>query len=138
MATSVQKVTGKAGAFTYNGTKLSITKYTAKVERELVDSTGSDNYDAATDLIHKAQLPVSIQVTADVEGQFDLNSTDASVIATLYSGATAIPVILGINAAVVLGHGNFDISDFECDVPIDDMVTWKATIKSNGVFTHGS
>jgi len=135
---AVSKLTGKSSYFKYNGVTISITKYSAKSARDMADSTDSSNYDAASDLVYHAQLPVSIRLDLDVEGRFDLNSTNANLIASLYSNATAVPVQLGLNAGTLYGHGNFDIMDFTCDVPVMDVVTWRATFRSNGVFTPGS
>lgn len=134
----VQKVAGKAGSFKYAGVILSMKKWTAKVTRDLADTTDSDDYDAGTDMLYKSQVPVALQVEANIEGFFDLNSTDATIVTSLYSAATKVAVVLGINASVTFGHGPFDLSDFEVDAPIDDVVTWKATAKSNGLFVRGS
>jgi len=88
--------------------------------------------------MHKSQLPVSLQTEISIEGFFDTSATHAAIISQLYSGATAVPVILNLATSTIFGHGNFDISDFETDVPTDESVTFSATLKSNGVFIMGS
>jgi hypothetical protein len=136
---SVQKVNGKAGSASYGGTTLSVTKWRAKVTRELADSTDSSNYDATTNMVHKSQIPATLQCEGTVEGFFDLNSTQAAIIAQLYSGNAAVNLVLGITSSVNFGHGLVDIGDFECDLTIGaENVKWSATFKSNGVWTMGS
>src|ERR1051326_3422363 len=106
---SVAKLTGKAGSFTLNTHVLSFTVMNSKVNRELADTTDSANYDSTTDLVWPAQIPVSEAIELSVEGNFDLNSTDAQLIALLMAGGAAVPVIINLSASVVLGHGNFDL-----------------------------
>lgn len=133
------KITGKAGTITYNTVVLSITKWESDIDKDMADSTDSSNYDATTQLIHKAQLAVSIQNSVSVEGYFDLNTTDADFIAQLYSANAPVAVILGLTASVVFGHGNFDLTKFKVTTPITkDMVSFTCTLLSNGIFTHGS
>ena len=132
------KLAGKAGTFSYNGTLIPFKVMKPKVATEYADNTDSSNYDVTTNLVHKAQTPVTTQVELSIEGMFDLNTTDSTLITQLYSGAAAVPVIINLNSTKVFGHGNFDLTDFEASIPIDDMVTFTASLKSNGVFTHGS
>lgn len=133
-----QNVTGKASGFTFKSIKLPVTKYSQKVTRKLVDNTDSENYDAPTDMLHDAQIPVRLGTEISAEGYFDKNSTNARIIAELYSGNAAGALILGLDAGTLLGHGNADIQDFNCDVPVDDMVKWTGTLKINGVWTPGA
>lgn len=133
-----QRLTGKASYFQINGTRIPITSAKPKHNRELADSTDSSNYDAATDMIHKSQLPVTLQTELSIEGKFRKDTTNAQLISQLYSGVAALPVELGLDSGTIYGHGNFDLSDFECDDPIDDTVTYTCSMKSNGVFTPGS
>lgn len=132
------KLTGKASSFLFNGTSIPISKYSPKSTRKLADTTDSANYDAGTDLIHNSQLPASIQMELSVEGKFSKSKTNAALITQLYSGATAVPTILNLDAGTIYGHGNFDMGDFSADVPVEDTVSWTATFRSNGVFTPGS
>jgi hypothetical protein len=132
------KITGKAGSFTFNGTVIPFKKWSPKVTRKLADTTDSADYDTTTDMIHESQLPVSLSQELSIEGNFNTTTTDAQIITNLYSGAAAVPVILKISPSVIFGHGNFDLSDFSMDNPVDDTATWSATLKSNGVFTRGS
>jgi predicted secreted protein len=134
----VQKLSGKASYLTYKGTRLSITKVTPKFTRGMADTTASDNYDVTSDLLWKSQIAVTGSMELSVEGRFDLNSTNSVILADLASGVAAQPVVLGLNATTVFGHGNFDISEFTADEPVDDTVNFTATLMSNGVFTFGS
>lgn len=132
------KLTGKAAYLTISGTQIPFTKIGAKTERKLADATDSTDYDVATDLIWPTQLPVSASIELSVEGRYNLVSTPGTVIATLYSGATAVPCVFGLSGSAIYGHGNFDLSNFQADVPVDDIVTFTASLKSNGKFTPGS
>lgn len=132
------KLTGKASGVTFNGTALYITKYAPKVTRTLVPTTDSGDYDADSDLLHETQLAVKVSMELTVEGYYRKSQTDNAVIAALYSGAAALPVVLRLDAGSLFGHGNFDLSEFSSEVPLEDKVTWTATLKSNGKFTHGA
>jgi predicted secreted protein len=132
------KLSGKAGSFVYSGTTIPFKSMKPKTTRDLADTTDSSNYDVTSDLVHKAQLPVTIQTEVSIEGNFDLNTTDASLITQLYSGGSAVACVFNLSATKIYGHGNFDISDFETSIPVDDIVTFTATLKSNGIFTRGS
>ena len=132
------KLTGKASSITLSGTTLYITKVSPKVTRELADTTDSTSYDAASDMIQPSQLPVKVSMELSVEGWFYIGQADTALLNLAYSGATAVPVVLKSNASSIYGHGNFDLSDFESSHPIDNTVTYSATLKQNGVFTPGS
>lgn len=132
------KLTGKASYFIYGGTTFCITKYSTKVTRALADTTDSCDYSSSIDLVNMSQIPVSVTQELTVEGNFHLSQTTQGLLTSIYSGANAIPVTLGLNAGVLLGTGNFDISDFSCDVPVVDTCKFTATFKSNGAFTPGS
>lgn len=131
-------LTGKAGSFVFNGTTVPFKSLKPKTTREYADNTDSSNYDPTTDLIHKSQQKTTTQTEVTVEGLFDLNTTPTSLIAALYSGADAVPCSFNLSPTRVYGHGNFDLTDFECEAPIDDDVKWTATLKSNGIFTLNS
>ncbi|GAC1307095.1 MAG: hypothetical protein NVSMB14_12790 [Isosphaeraceae bacterium] len=133
MATN--KLTGKAGTVVFNGDNLEITKWDAKHNRDLKDSTDSTNYDAASNMVHKGQEPVALQTEVDCEGYFNAAAVDFAVINNLYSGSVSVLMALKFNAANIYGHGNFDVEKFETESPIMDVVKWKASFKSNNIFT---
>jgi hypothetical protein len=129
------RIAGNQSSFTLNGTVIPITKYTPKVNRKLADTTDTGDYDATSTLIANSQVPVSYHLELNVEGKFRKSVTPTALIAELFTGATAIPVVLTLAQGVLFGHGNFDLSDFSCDVPAEDTVTFSCTLKSNGPFT---
>lgn len=133
-----QRLTGKASYVSIAGTKFGTKKITPKTTRKLADSTDSTDYDSGTDLLWPTQLAVMAPVELSVEGNYNLTTTPAQLIANLYSGVAAVAVVIALNATTIYGHGNFDISDFQTDAPVDDIVTFSCTMKSNGVFTSGS
>jgi hypothetical protein len=130
--------TGKQSYFIYNGFNIFITKYSLKVDRKLADITDNGDYDVATDLMYPTQLPVNAVAEISAEGRFRQSVTPIAIMAPLYSGATAIPATLGLDAGSLSGHGLFDISNFNLDVPVDDTVTFSCSLKSNGKFTPNS
>jgi hypothetical protein len=77
-------------------------------------------------------------MTVDIEGKFNINVTPVSLIQFCFSGTLAVLCVFGIDSGTLFGHGYFDLSDFALDAPVDDTVTWTATIKLNGLFTAGS
>jgi hypothetical protein len=121
-----------------NGAQIPITKYNPSITKNLPDITDNGDYDSQTGLIYPTQLPVSAVTELSVEGRFHLNSTPISVMALLYSGVSAIPVTLGLDAGNLFGHGNFDISNFQAVVDVRETVTFTCTMVSNGKFTPSS
>lgn len=129
------RFTGKQSYFLINGYTVPITKATPKTTRKLADVTDNGDYDTPSDLLWPTQLPVMAPVEMTIEGRFRKSSTPAAIISLLYTGATAVPTRLGMDASTVYGSGNFDISDFSSDMPVDDVVTFTCTVRSNGKFT---
>lgn len=138
MSQTANKRTGRAAFFSIAGTKIGMTKLSPKTTRKLADVTDSTDYDATSDLIWPAQLAVMAPIELSIEGRYNVVTTPANLINTLYTGAAAVAVILNIDASTIYGHGLFDISDFEASIPDDDVVTFTATFKSHSVFTFGS
>jgi hypothetical protein len=126
------RLSGKASYLNVNGTLLPITKTSAKVNRACKDSTDSGDYYASPDMIYPTQIPVSVQTVISVEGNYRFSSTPSAIIALLYTDATQIPCVLGLNTGAVVGHGFVDVTDFETSLPLQDIVTWTATLTSNG------
>jgi hypothetical protein len=135
---AAQKLTGKASYLTFQGTRIYFTKVSPDVDRECADSTDGADYDSSSDMIQPSQIPVKVQMTLQVELKYDLNTTGTAFTQAAYSSGGPYPTVLGLNAGTVMGHGNFDITKFSADVPIDDTVTATATLLQNGVFTPGS
>lgn len=129
------RLTGKASYIVYNSNVLSITSYTPTTDRALADTTDNGDYNATADMIFPTQLPVSAKTTIEVEGRFRKSQTPAVLLANLYTGVSAVPVVLGLDAGTLYGHGNFDISNFKTSVPVEDTVTFTCTLQSNGQFT---
>ena len=129
------RLAGDQSSLTFGGTSIPITKYTPKVNRKLADTTDTGDFDSAAGLIANTQVPVSYNLELSVEGKFRKSVTPSALIAQLFSGATAVPTVLTLAQGVLFGHGNFDLSDFSCEVPAEDTVTFTCTLKSNGAFT---
>lgn len=135
---AAKKLTGKASTISIGSANLTVTKYTPKVTRTLAKSQGSDNYDTASDMLTPEQLPVGYEMDVAVEGRYDLNSTPTAIIAILFTGATPVDVVMGLDAGNLFGHGKFDLADFETGVIIDDTVNFTCSLKLNGKFTPGA
>lgn len=135
-----QKITGKGGGLSYKGAVLAIRKWSANVDKGYADSTDSSDYDPVSELVHKEQLAGTIQTEFDVEGVWDLLTTDASIVAELYSANEAGAAVFNLTPTVVYGSGKCDITNFKTDIVTNEAttVTWTATLKTNGIFTHGS
>jgi hypothetical protein len=126
---------GKASYLTINSVQIPITKTTPKVDRKCADTTDSGDYQSTQDMLFPTQVPVSVGTEIAVEGRFRKSSTPAAIIAQLYTSATNIPCVLGIDSGTIWGHGNVDITDYQQDNPVDDVITFTCTLKSNGVWT---
>ena len=132
------KLTGKASSITYSGTSLPITKFTPSVTRTLADATDSTDYDSGTDMLWESQIPVKLAQTVKVEGRYNTSTIPSTIISDLYTGNAAVTVTFTLKTGTIVGHGTYDLSDYEQDVPVDDIVTYSCTLKLNGVFTAGS
>lgn len=135
MPTTPDRMTGKQSYFVFNSYTIPITKTTAKTMRKLADVTDNADYDGSSDLLWPTQLPVSAPVEISVEGRFRKSVVPSGIISLLYTGATAVRTVLGLDSGLLFGSGNFDISDFQTDTPVDDTVTFTATFRSNGRFS---
>lgn len=129
------RLTGKQSYIFWNGTTIPITKATPKTNRKLADITDNQDYDAASDLLWPTQLPVMAPVELSIEGRFRKSITPSAVIAFLYTGTVAVRGVFGLDSGTIYGSGLFDLSDFQCDSPVDDTVTFTCTLRSNGKFT---
>ncbi len=132
------KLTGKAGSWTYTGTTIPFSNITPTDTRSLANTTDSTDYDAGSDMLWESQLPVKEAMELKVEGFYATNVIPTPILAALFSGAAAAAVVITLKSGTILGHGNFDISDFEAGVPVDDTITYSVTLKLNGIFTAGS
>ena len=132
------RLTGKASTLTWGGTTVPLTKWTPKTTRNLADATDSSDYDSGTDMVWKKQLPVTLEQELSIEGRYNTSVIPTTFTTALFSGNAAVAVVLTLKPDGVYGHGSYDISDFELSDPVDDMVTFTATAKLNGIFTAGS
>lgn len=132
------KLTGKAGTLTKGGTSIGFTVISASMKRDPADATDSTDYDSATDIIWKTQLFAATAIELKVEGRYNLSTSATAFTADVLSGNAAAAVVINLNAATILGHGNFDITDFEPKIDIMDVVNYTATLISSGKFTAGS
>lgn len=129
------RLTGKASYLSINGVFVPITKYSPKTTRNLPDTTDNGDYNSNTDLVYHTRIPVSVDMELSVEGRYRISVTPVAIMNILFTGANAIPVVLGLDAGHLYGHGNFDLADFSTDVPVEDVVTFTCTLRSNGIFT---
>ena len=136
-----QNLTGKAGYVKVggsSGTKVNITKWSASTDVKMADTTDSADYDTGTALIWNTQLPTSAKLSIDIEGNYDLNGAQASIITALLNGVSPTVVAeLGLTASNVFGYGTFNIGNFKVDLPSEDTVTFTATLESNGKWNQG-
>jgi hypothetical protein len=138
MADSQSRLTGRASYFQFSGTKVPIKKYSASTTRTLVDTTDTGDYNVTADMLYETQIPAKIAQDLDVEGNFRLNQTNSLLMSVLFSGASSVAVVLGLDAGDIYGHGSYDISDFSTEVGVGDVVSYTCKMKLNGVFTPGS
>jgi hypothetical protein len=132
------KVSGKAQSFSYGGYVIPITKVSLDTKRTCVDVTDSTDYDGTTDMLWESQIPVKLSQELKIEGNYNIVTIPTTIIAALYSGVTAITGSWTIKIGTVIGHGYYDLTDFSASAPVDDKVSYSATLKLNGVYTSGS
>jgi hypothetical protein len=128
------KITGKAGFIFYNGTQLPIRRFSLRITRNVADCTDSSDYDSVADLIGPTQIPTSAVAEGTIEGCYRRSSTASVIIANLFTGITAVPCTFGIDANTPIGSGTFDITDYQQDAPLGDVVSFTCTVRSNGLF----
>jgi hypothetical protein len=129
-------ITGRKGNVKVGSNVLPITGWTAKGTKELADATDSANFDATSGQLWKSQAPGAVAMEGTIEGNFDLNSTDASVIQLLKQDPP-VQILFGLTDTVNYAQGSFDLSDVETKltVPGGTMVTYSGNFKSNGPVT---
>ena len=133
------RISGKQSYWTFNGVNVPITKMTPKVTRKLGDSTDNGDYNSAQDMIATTQIPVTYTMEGAMEGRFRKSVVPSALIGNAFTSLSQIPIALGLDASPTLfGHGLCDISDFTCDVPVDDIVNYTCNVKSWGQFTPNS
>ena len=133
-----KNLTGASSAVSVGGIKLYITKHTTKVSPKECDTTDSADYDADSDLLQPTQIYASKPLEVSVEGNYDANGNTTSVIEKVQTNTDPVSVSLTRATGSVVGSGLFTISAYEEDNPVEDTITWKATLKSYGKFTWGS
>lgn len=132
------RLTGKASYFIFGITTIPITKTTGKIIRKLADSTDSGDYYSTPDMIGPTQIPVSVRVELSIEGRYRKSSTPSAIVANLFTDITQVPMVLGMDAGTIWGHGLADISDFQTDQPVEDTVTFTCNVVSYGLWTGNS
>jgi hypothetical protein len=128
------RIVGNQSFLTFNGSNIFITKITPKITRKLADSTDNGDYNSGQGMIANTQIPVSYYMEGAIEGRFRL-STTPGFLAQAVTNLTQIPIVIGLGLSTIWGHGLCDISDFSDDIPVEDIVTFSANIKSWGEWT---
>ncbi len=140
MASDTDRVAGKNAYLLYNSIRIPIVKITPKVTRKLGDTTDSGDYSSDQDMIGTTQIPCTYTMEASIEGRFRRSSTPSGFLANAFNSLTQIPIVIGINfeSGLIWGSGVCDLSDFQTDIPVDDIVNFTANIRSWGIFTPNS
>lgn len=105
-----------------------------RVSRNVATCTDSSDYDPQANLIGPTQIPVSATFEGTVEGCYRRSTTSQAIIADLFTGITAVPCVFGLDSNTLIGSGTFDITDFTQDMPVEDIVRFSCTVRSNGLF----
>lgn len=130
------RLTGKASYFNWDGAQVPITKATLKVVKKKAATTDNGDYNPTTDLLQPTQLMVDATVTFAIEGRYR-KSVIPSVLSQIVfeSNPGGVPAVLGLDASTIVGHGMFDLENFQTEDPVDDTVTYTADMTSYGQFT---
>jgi hypothetical protein len=129
------RIVGNQSYLTFNGSNIYITKLSPKIVRKLADSTDNGDYNSGQGMIANTQIPVSYYMEGAIEGRFRLSTTPSAFLANAVTNITQIPIVIGLGLSTVWGHGLCDISDFADDIPVEDIVTFTANVKSWGMWT---
>ena len=133
---ATQSFTGRQGQATVQGNIIPITKWTAKITRQYADSTDSSTFDVPTGQTWESQAPGTVVAEGSMEGNFDLATTSADVIA-LFKADGPYTVLFALTRAVNFMTGLFNFMD--CDVTISipgaTMCTFSCNYKSTNIIT---
>jgi hypothetical protein len=134
IASIADKATGKQSYFSYGGVIIPIVRVNVRVTRVVATCTDSSDYDFNADLIGPTQIPVSAICEGTIEGRYRRSTTPSVLVEQLFTGITAVPCVFGLDSQTVIGSGTFDITDYTQDNPIEDIVNFSCTVRSNGLF----
>lgn len=134
IADTADKRTGKESYFIYGGTTIPIVQIDIRVTRNLATCTDSSDYDNKADMIGPTQIPVSAVFEGTIQGRYRHSTTPAALVAKLFTGITAVPCTFGLDSNSLVGTGYFDISDYNQSMPVEDIVNYSCTVRSNGLF----
>jgi predicted secreted protein len=127
------KMSGKSGTFSYSNSTVTITQWTASQSVNQADTTGSDCYDTNSNLVHKQQIPTSSSWEISIEGPWNPTDGNTQLLAA-YNAAgngTANCSLVTITNSTFFS-GVVSVSSFELTVPLEDTVTYSATLMSYG------
>jgi predicted secreted protein len=127
------KMTGKDGAFTYSAAELTITQWSASFTVNQADTTGSDCFDTNSNLVYKQQLPTTGSWEISIEGPWnpsDGNTEDIPAFNAAGNGTANCTLVTVTNSTFF--SGPVSVSSFEITVPLEDAVTYSATLMSYG------
>ena len=129
------RLSGKASYWTFNGVVIPVTKQDVAYNRDFGKTTDSNDYAVAQDMLAHTQIPIAYQVEGSIEGRFRFTSAPSDLIAGAVTSLTQIPCVFGLNGSAVQGHGLVDLFNLKISVPVEDIVTYTADVKSYGAWT---
>lgn len=132
---AITAISGRAGNVTINSVTLAITKWTAKFNKSLADSTDSSTWDGVH--LFQSQVPGVLGCDGTIEGYWDSAGTTTTTLMNILTNDSPVPLNLKYNAATSAMSGNFDLENVEItlEVPGATTVKFSAGFKSNGSFT---
>lgn len=130
-------ITGKAGTCSVAGGTVTITKWSAKVKKEMKDSTDSSNYVSGNNQLFAAQLPGKHNLEGTIEGHWSRGNTP-SALSSRFTSDTPVATILKLDQSTTFASFNADLSEFDIGVDVDsaDMVDFSCSFMSNGTITY--
>lgn len=133
------RIAGAGGSVSLDGVVISFTKWSGTIEKKLADSTDSGDFDTGAGLLFGTQEEVRGDIKVEVEGRFRKSTTPNDVIGKMYSNTPGgFATILKHDAATTFGHGQANLSNVVLSQPVDDVVTFTASLTSYGKWTLGS
>jgi hypothetical protein len=127
----VDRLSGKASYWTFNGVTIPITKSDLTYNRDMGKTTDSNDYSISQDMLCHTQIPVAYQVEGSIEFRYRFSSTPGLIL-TAVTSLTQIPMVIGLNNSFVQGHGVVDLFNLKISSPVEDIITGTADVKSWG------
>lgn len=139
MADQAQLLHAGGFAFDLDGVIIPFTTATPSFNNNMATVTDSTDYVADRNRVFQSRRPQVLESEVEIEFNFRLDKTLTHVLAKLFAGDAALPVVMTserTDPTTDFLYGNFWISEAELEINVaeDAIITGSATLQSEGEF----